>query len=54
MMVVMVEMVWGKKQDHGTGRLALRLQEEDFWVVQLSQPGKERGWQLKDKHTAPG
>lgn len=34
MMVVMVVMVLGKKQDSGTGKLALSLQEENFWVVQ--------------------
>lgn len=38
-MVRMVVMVLGKKQDSGTGQLALRLQEEDFRVVQLSRPG---------------
>lgn len=38
-MVMMVVMVLGKKQDSGTGQLALRPQEEDFWDVQLSRPG---------------
>lgn len=36
----------GKKQDATAGRLALWLQEQDFQVVQLSWPGKEKRWRL--------
>lgn len=44
MVVMVLVMVLGKKEDASTGRLTLWLQEEDFWVVQLSWLRNERRW----------